>query len=49
MSGARRSLYWIGFKEGTSREEKKNRWRVEKLEAVRESWALLGSFAFGSG
>src|SRR6266702_8756594 len=24
---------------------KKNRWRAEKLEAARETWALLGSFA----
>jgi len=29
-------------------EEKKNRWRAEKLEATRETWALLWSFAFGS-
>src|SRR6266571_863131 len=36
-----------GFKEGISggSEEKKNRWRAEKLEAARETWALLGSFA----
>jgi len=40
-----------GFTEGISRgsEEKKNRWQAEKLEATRETWALRGSFAFGSG
>jgi len=29
--------------------EEKNRWRAEKLEATRETWALLVFFAFGSG
>src|SRR6266568_3911065 len=46
--GARAFATGAVSKEGISgggEDNKKNRWRVEKLEAARETWALLGAFA----